>query len=370
VNKFDFITPFYNKPHDHNSLINRLDSLLTSEYLSVRAIPFSSNIKPSELFPKITSNSKQVVLLKANKGVQLFELIYSFKDGTEEKKEKEAGRFFVYEHQEYENVYVVLTIESGNFYTKALLPFIKNLYPQASMTFITHKRLRKLLEEFKEKNQFTDIIITRASHRLRFTEEGKHKKIVPMVSWPRMELKEAFDWVYEHNGWFQSLQFEAKRDSSVSTEVSFSRQGIVKTNRLFSKVFEAFVSPVCKTIHENIKVFEHRSRREHEDLSAKPLTIDFGMELFADVSENTKFIKAMKRLNKASISILHGNPYLHMSVIDYFDGSTFDLWVLNSNQLIIVPQMKGTITAIKRLINHVFDTYAEGEIRDYTESLK
>ena len=367
MSKIDFITPFYNQHHNHNSLISGIDAILTPENLCVRAIPFSSNKPPVEWFPKITSNRK-VSIIKTNEGIQLFELAYNFKEGKEQKKG--TGRFFIYEHPEYKKVYVALTIEPSNFFNKALLPFMQSLYPQVIMTFITHKRLRKLLEEFQATNQFTDLIITRASHRLRFEEEGKHKKIVPMVSWPGMELKEAFDWAYQNNGWFQSLQFEARKDPRVMAEVSFTRQGIVRTNRFFSKVFEAFVLPVCKTIHENIEIFGHRSRCENPNLSAKPLTIDFGLEQFVDVSENAKFIQAMKRLKTASISVLHGNPYIHMTIIDYFDGSTFDLWVLNSSQLVIVPQMKGSIPAIKRLVNHVFDTYAEGAIRDYEESMK
>lgn len=367
MSKIDFITPFYNQHHNHSSLISGFDSLSTTEGLYVRAIPFSSNKSPIEWFPKIIGTRK-VLLIKANQGVQLFELTYSFKEGKE--KKKESGHFFVYEHPDYKKVYVALTIEPSNFFNKALLPFIQGLYPQIIMTFITHKRLRKLLEEFQATNQFTDLIITRASYRLRFEEEGKHKKVVPGGFWPDMELREAFDWVYQNNGWFQSLQFEAKKDSAVMAEVSFTRQGIVRTNRFFSKVFEAFVLPVCKTIHGNIEIFGHRSRRENPELSAKPLTIDFGLEQFADVSENAKFIQAMKRLKTASVSVLHGNPYIHMTVIDYFDGSTFDLWVLSSSQLVIVPQMKGSIPAIKRLVNHVFDTYAEGEIKDYEEVMK
>lgn len=365
MSRFDFITPFYNQLHDRNGLINGLDSLLAHEYLSVHAIPFTCNKPPVEWFPKIASSSRQVLLTKANKGNQLFELNFSFKDGKEEKTE--TGLFYVYEHQEYEKVYVALTIESSNFFRRALLPFIKNFYPQVMLTFITHKRLKKLLEEFQITNQFTDLIVTRASQRLRFEEEGKHKKIMPIVSWPDMDLTEAFDWVYQNNGWFQSLQFEARINTSVVAEISFTRQGIVRTNRLFSKVLEAFVLPVCKTIHENNEIFGHRSRRENRDLSARPLIINFGMDQFADVSENAKFNQAMKRYKAASVSVLHGNPYIHMSVIDYFDGSTFDLWVLSSNQLVIVPQLKGSIPAIKRLINHIFDTYAEGEIMDYNK---
>lgn len=367
MSKIDFITPFYNQHHNHNSLISGFDSLSATEGLYVRAIPFSSDKPPIDWFCKIIGTRK-VLLIKANEGVQLFELTYSFKEGKEEKKG--TGRFFVYEHPEYKRVYVALTIEPSNFFNKALLPFIQGLYPQIIMTFITHKRLRKLLEEFQVTNQFTDLIITRASYRLRFEEEGKHKKVVPGGFWPDMELREAFDWVYQNNGWFQSLQFEAKKDAYILTEVSFTRQGIIKTNRYFSKVFEAFVLPVCKTIYENIEIFGHRSRRENPNLSAKPLAVDFGIEQFADVSENAKFIQAMKRLKTASISVLHGNPYIHIAVIDYFDGSTFDLWVLSSNQLVIVPQMKGSIPAIKRLVNHIFDTYAEGEIKDYEEAIR
>jgi hypothetical protein len=367
--EFDFITPFYKQRHNRDSLVRNIDSLLSSEsVLSIRAIPFSCDNPPEKWFPEIPSSLRNALLIRSGEGVQLFGLTYIYKDGME--KRKESGRFFIFEHPEYKKVYVALTVESSIFFHRALLPFIRSLYPQGMMTFITHRRLRRLLEEFQITNQFKDLIITRASYRLRFEEEGKHKKIVPMVSWPDMELKEAFDWVYQNNGWFESLQFEAIKDSAVSAEVSFTREGVVRTDRLFSKIFSAFVLPVCKTIHENIEIFGHRSRRERKDLSAKPLTIDFGVAQFADVSENNKFIQAMKRLRTASTSILHGNPYIHMVVIDYFDGSSFDLWVLNPNQLVIVPQMKGSIPAIKRLINHVFDTYAEGEIKDYGEAMQ
>jgi hypothetical protein len=29
--------------------------------------------------------------------------------------------------------------------------------------------------------------------------------------------------------------------------------------------------------------------------------------------------------------------------------------------------MRGSVFSIKRLINHIFDTYAEGDIKDYQE---
>jgi hypothetical protein len=38
---------------------------------------------------------------------------------------------------------------------------------------------------------------------------------------------------------------------------------------------------------------------------------------------------------------------------------------LSPRELIIVPQLKGTVAAIRRLVSHVFDNYAEGSIEDF-----
>ena len=365
--RFDYITPFYNQGHDRKSLIDGVDSLLSSHDLAVKSIPFSSERHPSKLLVEIQSKSRDIKILKKYEGVQLYRMTYNCKEGNEIKEE--SGNFFILEHPDYNKVYVALTIESNDFFRRAMLPSFERLYPHVMMTFITHKRLRKLLEKFQVENQFSDLIITRASHKFRFNKKGKHDKVVPMVSWPNMDLEEAFDWVYKNNGWFQSLQFQGIRQNSPVTEISITRQGVVRAATMFSKVFEGFVLPICKTILENIEFFGNRSRRDNRDLSAKPLAIDFGPDQFADSSENMEFIQSLKRLNKASVSVIHGNPYIHLSVVDYFDGSTFDLWVLNSRQLVIVPQMKGSISSIKRVINHIFDTYAEGDILDYKEIL-
>jgi len=40
---------------------------------------------------------------------------------------------------------------------------------------------------------------------------------------------------------------------------------------------------------------------------------------------------------------------------------------LSPKIIAIVPQMKGSVAAIERLVNHIFDSYAEGKIVDYSE---
>ena len=141
----------------------------------------------------------------------------------------------------------------------------------------------------------------------------------------------------------------------------------MRTNHLYNEVSDFFIRPACKTLFENMEMFRHRSRRDNESLSARPIAIGFDYDQFADPEENTRFIRVMRNFDKAAISVLHGNPYIHITISDYFDGSNFDLWMVSPNMIAIVPQMKGSVASIKRLVSYIFDSYAEGKIMDYSE---
>lgn len=358
----DFVGAFYKAAHGSKSLVQDLDSLLFAkrDKVMVRALPFSTELPLDALFPLPRSKSRVITRQAAYDGVSLYTLERNFKSSG--KVATERGRFFVYESPQYQNVYVAITIEPTSFYRKALSPVLQSLYPRVHLGFIPHGRLHRLLTEFREASGFSELVIRRASLRLRLSEG---RWIVKMLSWPGTPLEEAFRWVEENDGWFQSVQFEARSQHGTSCRVSVTREGLVQTDYAFSKVFDSFVMPVCRIHHENRTLFSKRGRLENDRLAARPLAIDFESDQFRNVADNSKFIQAMRRLTTASVSVLHGNPHIHLSLIDYYDGSTFDLWVLSVQRIVLVPQMKATVAAIKRVVRHIFDTYAEGEVRDY-----
>jgi hypothetical protein len=323
-------------------------------------LAFSSAQHPREWASDMFSKRKLEVVTDSN-NVTLFHLAQIGYDPSAGRE----GKFFIYEHPEYKSVYVAITLESADFFNRLLVPFITQRYPRVFMTFISHRHLRQLINDFREITKSREIVVKRASLKLRLGA-NKPRRLMPMVSWPDMDLDEAFHWVFDNNGWFNSITFNARNQYEGSTEVSISRQGVIKTNANFVRVFQQFVEPICKDIANDIEVYRSRGRRENAFV-AKPLIIDFEVEQFADVAENARFIEAMQRMDSSSISVLHGNPYIRLSSIDYLDGSTFDLWVVNTTQLVIVPQLSVSVAAIKRLINHVFDTYAEGRVKDYSK---
>jgi hypothetical protein len=362
---FDFVTAFYEGNHKPETIVREIDKVLASKQAVARAIPFGCELGSVVWLDGRNDGNRQTRLVYRKRTLSCFQLDYSFKEQGRTKKS--SGRFFIIQDDEYSNVFVALTIESTQFFNRALLPLLNSQYPKAMMTFITHRKLQRLLEEFQTEGGYNDLVITRASQRLRYEEKAHVQHIMPVVSWPSIKLSEAFEWVREQNGWFESISFDVRKHQISLANLTFSRKGVLRADALFENAYQLLIKPTCKTIHDNLELFSHRARLEREDLSTRPLAIEFEKQQFRDLTENQRFIQAMKRLKSASVSVVHGNPYIHLSVIDYFDGSVFDVWVLDEQQVVIVPQLKGTVASIKRLINHVFDDYAEGHLHNYSQ---
>ncbi len=363
--QLDFLAGFYGQRFTRASLLAGLDGLVSSRSIrEVRALPFYSLGCSSWWEQRPPYVSPRTTLLRRDEGVSLFEVSTGYTENGD--KKEVSGRVFLYEHPDFPGVNVVMTIDGSELFRRAIRPLIDRHYPHALTTFVSHRKLRSLLDGFIADEDLTDLKIKRASARARWSDTAGEKRVIPIVSWPDMTLDEAFDWVSQQNGWFQSLRFEVHRHHLVGS-LSFSRQGELRADSVFRTAFLHFIEPVCKTLHENVQFFQRRSRQDNTSGAVRPLVIDFEAQQFEDLEENQRFIGAMRSFPRASVSVVHGNPYIHLSVLDYYDGSSFDVWVLNGNSIVIVPQFRGSVSAIKRLINHVFDTYAEGRIKDYQE---
>jgi hypothetical protein len=360
----DFAALFFDQNHVSENLVKDLDSLLRTEPHTLTILPYASEKSPIECFESYDRNRKFSCIGRQD-GVRLFKLIFESPRVGSEPPVIE-GKFFVYDVPDLANTYLIMTIEPQDFIRRALLPFVERSHPRIFLTIVNHQYMKLLLYKFKDNCDFSDLRVVRAVVRSRFAgQKTRMEAVIPSVSWPYLGLAGAFEFAQEQNSWFESLTFEALRDSIVHAEITVARDGMVKTDGQLLKVFDNLVSAICKTAHENHKLFRMRSRRDNPSLDVKPLAVNFGREQLADEGERKKLIEVMRLLDKTSLSVVHSNPYLQLSVIDYIDGSTFELWVLSPRELIIVPQLKGTVAAIRRLVSHVFDNYAEGSIEDF-----
>jgi hypothetical protein len=186
VNTIGFLDAFYRAKHDQAGLLNELSSLLASESADVRLIPFGCESESVDWLDHRAKGNRHATLLNKQDRLSEFRLDYTFKQAGQEYSK--SGRFFALQHADYPKVFVALTIEPRIFFDRGLMPFLSGTHPKALLTFITHKRLKRLIEEFKAIGGYQDIVITRASQRLRYQEGSHFKHAMPVLSWPQMTL--------------------------------------------------------------------------------------------------------------------------------------------------------------------------------------
>lgn len=352
----NYMDSFFNQYHTEDTLIKGIDSVLNS-YKNLKVYSFPTYIDPLYL-RKLKIGSDYFRLISENDGIFLFELLLSERK-SEPKNGEGINKVFIVESKLHENIYTVILLGRSRLHLSKILAYFNKAYPKVSLSFITHKKLENLLVHFRDKEGF-DLNIIRATSHSRIG-----KKIMTSISWTELSIERAFEWVANENGWFQNLTFRVNKSSMPTAEISISRNGIIRSNRYFKLIFSDFILPISNVTYENIKFFSKRARLEDPDRNVHPLVINLGEDQFINPEENHKFIDIMKTMKATSLSVIHGNPYIHISLFDYYDGSSFDVWVLSADKIIIVPQLKASFQAIKRLINYVFDNYAEGDVKEY-----
>jgi hypothetical protein len=64
-------------------------------------------------------------------------------------------------------------------------------------------------------------------------------------------------------------------------------------------------------------------------------------------------------------AVMHGNPHAHVHMTDLFDGSSFDVWAVSPQRVVLIPGLKASEAAFERFIHYIFDVFREGQIATY-----
>ena len=115
---------------------------------------------------------------------------------------------------------------------------------------------------------------------------------------------------------------------------------------------------------KNRSLLQGRSVSDSQTRTSKPLRINYATRVFDDKSQNHRLIRVLSGMPNAAVSVFHPNPFLHASVIDYSDGSSYTIWITDSSAISIIPGVKATAQSLGRLCNHINEFFREGDVRE------
>lgn len=237
-------------------------------------------------------------------------------------------------------------------------------YPLLSRVFLKNSEIKQLFFRMHEKYNIR-IMVYRLSYS-RISETMQEKDI----RWTRKLYDEVFEELEDAS--IKRIDFRAlieKAEKSVSRwirlfECGIARDCYFKVKGDFGRFYQYIVNVSIKMIANRLGYLEERSESAKERLP-EPVVIRFNNPIFKEKDNNEKFIQKLEELKNISIMELHTNPYLHISLLDYDDGSSYGIWIVSENEINIIPQIRATVPSMTRLLNHIYQKVQEGETTRY-----
>lgn len=275
-----------------------------------------------------------------------------------EKKSGEAvqmsGTFFIIPMGS--GLWSSVTIEPDEFIEKVMMKYIGLCSPDVSIVRYSSTELKNILATLAEGDEL-DVEIRKA---ITYPYGGSAS-----IDFDNKPLSRLIDYCLAERRYLDKARLELRRDGASVCDLFISRQGLL---RFYSGNVEFFFNHVLSSFaglaRETKKVLDEKERSLGE-LEAHPIAIEFDGDAFTSVDDNYRFAKALSTIGKSGISIYHLNPYVHISYLDFRDGSSCDVFAVSSREVCIVPSYKSSMESLMRLSAKIMESLGEGHITDW-----
>lgn len=271
------------------------------------------------------------------------------------------------------NISRFITVSLTGFWEYAVRRLAKRiLYPDAIPVYFKQSEISEAFHHLEASLPAGHSIYLSdvTSRQKRETQENlKRENFDTHRYWTDTPWRNVFSRANEDNQWFTSLKFkikkQMKRDNVTVASGKIYKQGEIHFDYFYELLNEAFVSYLEQKASERLSLLEDRGIIERNYQPSTPIEISFDFNAFEHVEDVREFGKIMSGYPNSAKAVYHGNPYYHANIADFKDGSSFEIWVLSTDKIMIVPQARSSAEAFERLISYIFTKFHEGKVNEY-----
>ena len=354
---------------DSTDLGSYSDTSLTQVRHTIESF-LKQNSKSSVQFKSIIAQEDPIYLFKQlnhrinNSSVKITEHSDHYQIDVNRKIKRSGRRVkgsFAFFSHDGTNVWTAITGHDTDFFKRGLNWLIRECNPQIYEFYATSRDLESVLDIFAESiNNKTEIIVTQAvaySHRNQAE-----------ISYKTRPYPAVFRKAREGGNYIDSLNFEGSTDEETILEASLNRDGTTKlqggkVEMSFNYLLEQYISYG----DEKANLFTGKERRQDTG-DVQEIEIRFEHPVFQSVQDNEDLIKALADLSRSSVTVYHKNPYAHVSVLDFNDGSSCDVFVTDPETVSIVPSYRGSTNFLMRISDKLYRELDESTIHYIEEA--
>ena len=141
-----------------------------------------------------------------------------------------------------------------------------------------------------------------------------------------------------------------------SCEFTISRIGYVSYNRgQFAPLLKLILGQLSDEMSASVKPFEEARGRF--------VALRFPEPVFAERASYAGVFGALSRLPRATLAVLHSNPYFHATLTNYEDGGEFDVFVTDLSTVRIQGREGASPASFLRLHNSLAEVFREPTVK-------
>lgn len=270
----------------------------------------------------------------------------------------------------------IITVSFSNFWMMVVKRLIRGFYPIAMPVFFRQQEISEALlslESFLPEGYSIHLSDVTSREARSKDVHSKRKEYDTRRLWTDTPWKDVFLNAQENGEWFTGLKFSIKNIRKTGSPYTIVTGRLYKFGEIHYDFFHEEISKtVIASLEQSAQVrlslLQKRGIWERNYNPSDPIEIAFDFDAFSNVEDIRAFGNIMAKYPHSTKAVYHSNPYYHASIADILDGSSFDMWVLSKDKIVVVPQAKSSAQAFERLIAYVFTEFNEGVVNVYTDT--
>jgi hypothetical protein len=323
---------------------------------SITAILFGADEDPMDIFMRYKKHGFNIEIRRYQSFSEAHLTVDKNELADEDKSQAISGYFYILPIEP--GIWTSITFEKEIFVEKGLMKLLQKHSMSISRTGFTSNEIHDVLTKIIEKDGMTAEVIKAVTYP--YGGNGD-------IDFNSRSLQDLFHYCTTDRRYLDKAKIRITRDGHQPSDIFVSRDGIFRFYKgdidfFFRIVLNSFATPAKRTK----KVLEKRERT-YGNYDSKPIKIEFEHEMFKEQGDNDKFVRAISKIVKSGVSVYHRNPYLHISLVDFQDGSTYDIFAVSSRSLCVVPSFRTSLDSLQRISSQMFKNFDEGLVKDWEE---
>lgn len=277
------------------------------------------------------------------------------------------GKFTILKHPSYSVLWVLVTDARGEFLEQLLMKGMRTAH--LSNPILRTEQLESLFQRFASVPRVEDIRVRQVGTKSRIPSDELRPSLETDRRWTKKPIDEIFELAHEQNAWITDIavDYRLPRRGMGRGYLSVGRWGEFRLRHYARDAFD-LIESTCEMAYERYHFLHNRARTRETQYRSRPFVIDFTFPALNSVDDIKRLHGAVTTLPNTASVVLHGNPFYHVAVTDYADGSMFEVVSFSPTYLAVIPQGRATVRSLTALCSAVFSNFREGALKEVDEA--